>query len=211
MFSNREAAGLLLADRLKSYIDAHAIVLAVPRGGVPVASAVARKLNLPLQLVLTKKIGHPANPEYAIGAADTKDFFINAGTNIPEAYISSEVARVQGRLKELANRCCGDIPQLSLKDRTVMIIDDGIATGRTLMASVHLIRKENPAKIIVAVPVAPIEAINSLREVADQVVSLLVPRNFSGVGQFYEDFSQVSDEEVSRLLHQHQSFNTVKE
>jgi len=212
MFYDRDEAGMMLADKLQSYKNTNAIVLAVPRGGVPVACAVAKSLNLPLQLVLTKKIGHPANPEYAIGATDPNNYFISAGINVPESYVREEVLRVQERLKALHRKCCGDKPALSLKNKIVIVVDDGVATGNTLSASINLIRKEKPSKIVVAVPVAPRAALNVLGETADEVISLLIPREFSGVGQFYENFSQVSDEKVSELLkHSYESGNVNRE
>ncbi len=200
MFYDREEAGMLLAEKLKKSGYTDAVVLAVPRGGVPVGYVVSCALGLPLQLVLTKKIGHPQNPEYAIGAAGVNGFFISTEANVPEEYIHREVLRVQERLREMQRKFTGLEPERSLKDKTVIIVDDGIATGRTLQASVQLIRKSHPKKIVIAVPVAPAEAVHLLCEVADEVITVLVPRAFSGVGQFYEKFPQVSDEEVMELL-----------
>lgn len=200
MFYDREEAGILLAQKLRKFGLTDAVVLAVPRGGVPVGYAVACELGLPLQLVLTKKIGHPMNPEYAIGAADVNGYFISPEVEVPDEYVHREVLKVQERLREMQRSFSGLQPELPLKNKTVIIVDDGIATGRTLQASVQLIRKTQPAKIVIAVPVAPAEAVRTLSAVADDIITVLVPREFSGVGQFYEKFTQVSDEEVMELL-----------
>lgn len=200
MFTNRIEAGMMLADRLKKYKGTDAVILAVPRGGVPVAFAVAKELGLPVQLVLAKKIGHPLNKEYAIGAAGLTDYFVVPHDNVPEAYIRQEVAVIRTRLNEMQQQFMGGKEAIGLKGKQLIVIDDGIATGNTLLATISLLRKMNPSKLVIAVPVASASAVEKLSEVADEVVALLVPDEFYGVGAFYEDFSQVTDDEVKRYL-----------
>jgi predicted phosphoribosyltransferase len=200
MFRDRIEAGLLLASKLKKYQNDAGVILAVPRGGVPVAYAVARELGLPLEVILTKKIGHPMNPEYAIGAASMHDYIVVPHDNVSQDYIDSEVVKIRRKLKEMYMKFMGDKEPEDLKGKTVIVIDDGVATGNTLLGTVDMLRKSNPARIIVAVPVAPASAVSKLNQVVDEVVVVLVPENFYGVGSFYEDFEQVSDEEVIYYL-----------
>jgi len=196
MFQDRIEAGLLLADKLRKYKNDPGVVLAVPRGGVPVAYAVAKELGFPLEVILTKKIGHPMNKEYAIGAASLTDYFIIPHENVTDEYIQQELKRVRLRLKEMYVQFMGDKEPEDLEGKTVIVIDDGIATGNTLMGTVNVLRKSNPGKIVIGVPVASRDAVNKLSKEVDEVVAVLIPDEFYGVGAFYEDFNQVSDEEV---------------
>ncbi|HVM86982.1 MAG TPA: phosphoribosyltransferase family protein [Puia sp.] len=196
MFRNRIDAGLMLADKLKKYKNENGIVLAVPRGGVPVAYAVAKELNLPVEIILTKKIGHPVNKEYAIGAASLNDYFIIPHNDVSELYIQTEVKKIRQRLKEMYKKFMGDKEPENITNKTVIVIDDGIATGNTLLGTVQVLRKNNPGKIVIAAPVASKSAVLKLSKEADEVVVILMPDEFYGVGAFYENFDQVSDEEV---------------
>lgn len=200
MFQDRLQAGLLLASKLKKYKNDPGVVLAVPRGGVPVAYAVAMELGLPMEVVLTKKIGHPNNKEYAIGAASLTDYFIVPEEYVSETYIAEELARVRSRLQEMNQLFMGDQKPISLKGKTVIVIDDGIATGNTMMGTVQVIRKREPDKIVIGAPVASTSAVKMLEKEVDEIVVLSTPANFFGVGQFYENFEQVSDEEVIEYL-----------
>ncbi len=200
MFRDRIEAGLLLAARLKKFQNDPGIVLAVPRGGVPVAYAVARELGFPIEVILTKKIGHPINKEYAIGAASLTDYFIVPHADVTEEYVEQEVQRVRNRLKEMYSRFIGDNEPANLEGKTVIVIDDGIATGNTLMGTVNVLRKSKPGKIVIGVPVASQSAVQKLKKEVDEVIALLIPEKFYGVGAFYEDFEQVSDEEVMSYL-----------
>ena len=197
MFQNRIEAGLLMAEKLKKYKNDAGIVLAVPRGGIPVAYAVAKELGFPIGVILTKKIGHPLNKEYAIGAVSLTDYFTIPHENVSEEYIQREVDRIRTRLKEMYKIFMGDREPENLQGKTVIVIDDGIATGNTLMGTVNLIRKSKPGKIVIAVPIASKSAVNKLSSEVDEIIALLIPEEFSGVGAFYEDFEQVSDEEVN--------------
>ena len=200
IFQNRIEAGLLLAEKLKNYQAGTGLVLAIPRGGVPVAYAVAKELGLPIELILTKKIGHPTNKEYAIGAASLTDYFTIPHENVTEEYIQAEIVRIRTRLKEMYKIFMGDQPPADLQGKTVIIIDDGIATGNTLLGTIQLLRKSKPGKMIIAVPVASRSAVNKLAKEVDEIVVVYVPDQFYGVGAFYEDFEQVTDEEVIYYL-----------
>ena len=200
IFQNRIEAGLLLADKLKNYQSGTGLVLAIPRGGVPVAYAVAKELGLPIELILTKKIGHPTNKEYAIGAASLTDYFTIPHENVTEEYIQAEIVRIRTRLKEMYKIFMGDQQPADLQGKTVIIIDDGIATGNTLLGTIQLLRKSKPGKMIIAVPVASRSAVNKLAKEVDEIVVVYVPDQFYGVGAFYEDFEQVTDEEVIYYL-----------
>ena len=200
MFRDRIEAGLLLAGMLKKYRNDPGIVLAVPRGGVPVAYAVARELGFPIEVILTKKIGHPMNKEYAIGAASLTDYFIVPHDGVTDEYIKQEVLKVRSRLKEMFIRFMGDKEPENLRGKTVIIIDDGIATGNTLLATVNVLRKSKPGKIVIAVPIASKNAVEELSKEVDEIVAVMIPEEFYGVGAFYENFAQVSDEEVEFYL-----------
>jgi predicted phosphoribosyltransferase len=175
-------------------------VLAVPRGGVPIAYVVAKELGFPLDIVLTKKIGHPLNSEYAIGAVSLTDRFIVPHEEVPDEYIERQTAVIREKLKTMYKKYRGEKEPEPVKGKTVIVIDDGIATGNTLMATVKMLRKGEPSKMVVAVPVASSSAVEKLSKEADEIVCLLVPELFYGVGAFYEVFDQVSDEEVIHYL-----------
>jgi putative phosphoribosyl transferase len=200
MFTDRLQAGALLAEKLKKYKGQPGVILAVPRGGVPVAYAVAKELGLPLELVLTKKIGHPMNKEYAIGAASLTDAFVIPHRGVSQIYIDREIKAIRDRLKEMYRKFMGDKEPASLAGKTVIVIDDGVATGNTLLGTINILRKNKPSKIVIAVPVASDSAAQKLSEAADELVVLLIPEEFYGVGAFYENFEQVSDEEVIHYL-----------
>ena len=191
---------MLLAAKLKKYRNDTGVVLAVPRGGVPVAYAVARELGFPIDVVLTKKVGHPMNKEYAIGAASFTDYFIIPHEKVSEQYIEQELKNIRIRLREMYKRFMGDKEPEKLEGKTVIVIDDGIATGNTILGTVHVLRKSNPRKIIIGVPVASDSAVRKLSKEVDEIVTVLIPEEFYGVGAFYEDFEEVSDEEVMFYL-----------
>ncbi len=201
MFKDRLEAGHLLADKLKKYIYSDAIILAVPRGGVPVASVIAKELSLPLELVLTKKIGHPNNKEYAIGAASLTDYFVIPHENIPEKYVEDELKKIRVRLLEMQRLFMGNKPPVNIKGKIVILVDDGVATGNTLLGTVRVLKKNSPKKIIIAVPVASESAIKKLSNEVDEIVTALIPKDFYGVGVFYENFEQLKDEEVLTYLY----------
>ena len=200
MFRDRTEAGLLLAEKLKKFKNDPGVVLAVPRGGVPIAYFVARELGFPIEVILTKKIGHPANKEYAIGAASLNDYFVIPHEYVTNEYIQHELVQIRSKLREMYKKFMGDKEPESLNGRTVIVVDDGIATGNTLLGTIQVLKKSNPGKIIIAVPVASSTAVEKLSKEVDELIAVLVPEEFYGVGAFYEDFRQVSDEEVMFYL-----------
>lgn len=201
MFRDRNHAGLLLAKKLEKYKNKNGIVLAVPRGGVPIGYIVAKELGLPLEIVLSKKIGHPRNPEFAIGSVSLNGAIVdNNVMDVSWEYLHDEANRILKSLKEKFKLYMGDKQASDLKGKTVIIVDDGIATGNTIRATIEGIRKNTPKEIIIAVPVAPASVLTKLSESADEIICLETPECFFGVGGFYEDFSQVSDAEVKQLL-----------
>jgi putative phosphoribosyl transferase len=196
MFQDRIEAGLLLVAKLQKYKDDDAIVLAIPRGGVPVGYTIAKELNLPIEVILTKKIGHPSNQEYAIGAASLTDYFIIPHKEVSAQYVEQEVKKIRTRLKEMYRKFVGDKVPTNLKDKTVIVADDGIATGNTILSTINLLHKSKPKKIILAIPVAAESAIQTLSKEANEIVVLMIPKEFYGVGAFYENFDEVSDDDV---------------
>lgn len=199
MFKNRTVAGKLLLEKLQNYRN-KAIVLAIPRGGVPIAIPIAKELHIPLALVLIKKIGHPNNKEFAIGAASLTDYFVTDTLDVTPAYIKEEVQKIQRRLKEMKDLFHQDFTSMTIKNETIILVDDGMATGNTVLHTVHLLRIYEPKKIVLAVPVASTSAASLLENVVDELIILNIASYFQAVGYFYEDFKEVTDEEVCRLL-----------
>lgn len=200
MFQNRSEAGMLLAAKLRKYQNMPGVLLAVPRGGVPVAYEVAKELNMPLEVILVKKLGHPLNKEYAIGAVSLKDMFVIPHEDVTDFYIQKQVEKIRSRLQEMQKIFMGEKEPENIEGKTIIIIDDGVATGNTLLATIRLLKKQKPAKIVVAVPVISKSAAKKITVEADELIAVLTPETFYGVGQFYDDFTQVSDEEVINYL-----------
>lgn len=205
MFKDRVEAGQKLALRLAGCRGQDAIALAIPRGGVIVAAEVAKELNIPLDLIIPRKIGAPGNPELAIGAvAGEGKVFINEplakSMHLPESYLQEEVRREVEEIGRRRQQYLGKRPSPDLRGKTVIIIDDGLATGYTALAAVRSVQSEKPEKVVLAVPVAPVETIKFLQTEVDELVVLETPAFFYAVGQFYRDFSQVSDREVIDIL-----------
>lgn len=202
MFQDRADAGRALARLLTKYRGRPGVVLAVPRGGVPVGVEVARALGMPLEPLVSKKIGHPLNPEYAIGAVTREDRVIREPDAASKAYVEAETERLRQRIDEQILRFTQGRKPRPLEGIPVIVVDDGIATGSTLLCTLPMLRRKRPSRIVVAVPVAPPDALERLRAVADEVVCLLTEEEFSGVGAFYADFRQVEDSEVAEMLKQ---------
>lgn len=202
MFTDRNEAGEELARNLQSFKGKDVVVVAIPRGGLPLGAIIAKELNAPLDVAITKKLGHPQNPEYAVGALN-KDFYVlNPEAKVSQEYLDQEIERVQKLIKERYDQYYSVVKPHSLKNKWVIIVDDGIATGSTVLATVQLASKENPAGIVVATPVAPPRTIEKIKSspLVNEVVCLETPPYFMGVGQFYEDFFPVSDEDAIGIL-----------
>jgi predicted phosphoribosyltransferase len=205
-FANRREAGKELARKLSKYAGrSDVILLALPRGGVPIAYEVALALKAPLDVFLVRKLGLPGREELAIGAIASSGIQILNEDIIDAVGLDRRMINlvVQQELKELQRReeqYRDDRPAPDLRDRTVILIDDGLATGASMLAAVRGVRAQNPARIIVAVPAGAPQAIELLQPQADEIVYVIAPDPFEGVGKWYEDFSQTTDEEVKFLL-----------
>ena len=211
MFHNREQAALRLIPRLEKFSGKPVVVLSIPRGGVPMGCIIAKHFGWEHGLLLTKKIGHPMNPEYAIGAVGGSMFFIDSKhTDVSQSYIENEVARIRASITERENRFLQGRKQPELRGKTVIVVDDGIATGLTMKLSVQMLREQQPELIVVAVPVAPPSSVKMIQQVADEMVVLHTTEDFSGVGQFFEDFSEVTDQDVIRNLDRMESHQAIK-
>jgi putative phosphoribosyl transferase len=203
---NRAAAGRSLVEPLFKY--AHrpdVIILALPRGGVPVAYEVAKALDVRLDLLLVRKLGVPARPEFAMGAIASGGIqVLNQDAlqahPIDQASFEAVVARETRELSRRERLYRGTRPPLQLKDQVVILIDDGLATGASMMAAVHAVRAQVPSRIVVAVPVAPLETVEALRGEVEEVICPLMPEWMISIGYWYTDFSQTSDEEVIELM-----------
>ncbi len=199
-FRNRFDAAQQLAPLLEKYRNEEGVILAVPRGGVPIGHYLAKYFGFPLELLLTKKLGHPLEPEFAIGAVTLEDSFVDEGFDLPPDFIEKEITQIRKALERRYKSFMGDRQPIDLKGKTVIVVDDGIATGRTIMAAIKLLRKKQPKRLVVAVPVAPPSAASEFEGLADDFICVYTPEDFFGVGGFYEDFEQVEDSEVMALL-----------
>ncbi len=202
LFKNRFDAAEQLAEKLRKYKGQKKVmILAIPRGALQIGNILAKRLKLPLDIVLTKKIGHPYSPEMAIGAVSLEGEIIDPQfRDVSPEYIKNEIKELREKIKERSRRYRGKKPFPALKDKTVILVDDGAAMGHTMSAAIDLVKKENPKKIIVAIPVGSAEAVAMLKRKADQVICLSIPGSFMAIGQFYQQFEQVEDEEAIRLL-----------
>ncbi|CAM3627337.1 phosphoribosyltransferase [Kibdelosporangium persicum] len=200
-FRDREDAGQRLADLLDHYRGhSDVVVLALPRGGVPVARVVADRLEAPMDLLLVRKLGVPGREELAMGAIADGDIVLNQ--DVVRHVEPHEVERVIQREREelrRRNEAYGRTP-LEVEGRTVIVVDDGLATGATMRASVQALAQRKPGKVVVAVPTAPEHTVDEFAEIVDEVVCVMTPKPFGSVGQAYKDFSQTTDGEVRRLL-----------
>lgn len=206
LFRNRSEAGQLLARKLWRYAkDEHVVVLGLPRGGVPVAFEVARTLGAPLDVFVVRKLGVPGHRELAMGAiasggvAVFNDSVVQ-NLHIPQSAIDTAIAEESAELRRRERRYRDNRPFPVIADRVVILVDDGLATGATMKAAVQAIRQLAPQQVIVAVPVSSVEAVQDLAQVADEVVCVQTPDPFWGVGAWYQDFTQTTDEEVCALL-----------
>jgi len=206
VFANRTEAGQALAARLRKYENRDdVIVLGAPRGGVPVAFEVATALRTPLDVFVLRKLGVPGREEFAFGAIASGGVRIVDRNTVEGLGITGlDIERItKAEREELERReraYRGGRPPLDVRGLTVILVDDGIATGSTMRAAIRALRQMNPSRIVIAVPVAPRSTCNRLQFEADELICLEMPEPFYGVGQFYDDFSQVSDEEVMNLL-----------
>jgi putative phosphoribosyl transferase len=201
LLHDRTYAAFLLEDKLRHYKHKNAVVLAIPRGGVPIGYQLSRLLGLPLDIIISKKIPHPLNPEFAVGSVCGEEVILDdTGKTLPQEYLQKQIERLIEEEKTRYQYFRGGHPPIELKGKIAILVDDGIATGDTVLSAIKKIRKQKPAKIVLAVPVASTTANQLLAPVVDEFVCLLLPFRFSAVGEFYENFSEVTDEEVIHYL-----------
>lgn len=205
MFADRQQAGKLLGQRLLEFQATAPVVLALPRGGLPIGRAVAEALGAPLDVVVARKIGAPGNPEFAIGAVTARGHRVLnehalRQVMLPPGYLEHE-AEAQRKVAEAREqRYRGVRAPVDLRGRTAILVDDGIATGMTMRAAIADVRAQRPDQVVVAAPVMPPDTFDDMQRLADHVVALMVPPDFYAVGQFYSDFTQVTDEEAEACL-----------
>ncbi len=211
-FRDRTEAGRLLAETLREYADRKdVVVLALPRGGVPVGYEVAKALNAPLDVFVVRKLGLPGQEELAMGAiasggARVLNRELISALGIPDEVVEQVTQDEQRELERREREYRDGRPPIDVRGRTVILVDDGLATGSSMRVAVLALKQKQPTQIVVAVPVAPRESRAETESVADKVVCVVTPEPFWGVGQWYEDFSQTSDEEVRDLLRRAASF-----
>ena len=207
VFTDRAVAGQMLARRLMSYAHANVLVLGIPRGGVPVAKEVADALGAPLDVIVVRKLGAPGQPELSIGAVVdgdhpraifNQDLIEHLG--VSDEYIEAEITRQLREVNRRETSYRAGRSKIPLAGKTVIVIDDGIATGSSVQAALRGIRRQKPRRLVLATPVASPESIEALRSDADEIVCLEAPEDFFAVGQFYRDFRQVSDDQVKAIL-----------
>lgn len=207
-FKDRRDAGRKLAQKLSAYAgQPHILILALPRGGVPVAYEVALALNVPLDIFIVRKLGLPGRDELAIGAVASGGVrVLNSDIvrmlSIPEEVINFVVKRELQELQRREKLYKRDRPFVEVQDRTVILVDDGLATGASMRAAIAGLRAQHPARIVVAVPAAAPDVCDAFQSEVDEIVCAITPEPFYGVGRWYEDFSQVTDEEVRVLIEQ---------
>lgn len=216
LFKNRADAGQKLAVTLEKFNNSpNTIILALPRGGVVVGFEISQKLNLPLDIVVPRKIGAPGNPEFAIGAITETgegifDEMIIGAYAITESYLQNEIKKEKAEAERRLKLYRGLRPPIDLKNKTVILVDDGLATGLTMRAAIKTVKKLGAAKIVVAIPVTSPEAAELVKREVDELIYLDAPAFFGAVGSFYEEFGQTTDEEVIDLLKNRKSLENKK-
>jgi putative phosphoribosyl transferase len=206
-FADRDEAGRRLADKLLHLKDRQPVVLALPRGGVAVGFEIAQALDAPLDIVLVRKIGVPWQPELALGAVTDgagREIFIDRDLatrlDVPDSYIEEETARQLEEIERRRKSYCEGRPALEVAGRTAIVVDDGIATGATMRVALQAVRRRGPARLVLAVPVAPPDTLAALRKEVDEAVCLETPIELGAIGFYYRDFHQMRDSEVTDLL-----------
>lgn len=199
-FENREEAGRILASEIKKRNIKADYVVALPRGGVPLAKVIAEELDLPIKLCYVKKIGHPTNEEYAIGAVTEDDELIINNEHIAIDYIRKTTERARSRIKEMKTKFGHDYEKDEIINKTVILVDDGIATGICLQLATSIMKKNKAKKIIIASPVCAANSVYIMQQISDLFICLLQPIYFVGIGGYYNNFNQLTDNDVAHIL-----------
>jgi putative phosphoribosyl transferase len=206
MFTDRRDAGVQLAGKLTHYKGREGmLVLALPRGGVVTGLEIARVINAPLDILIVRKMGYPGNEELAIGAiSETGTVVLNeriiSTSGIPTKYIEDEITRQKEEIVRRTRLYRGGKSLEKLEGKTIILVDDGVATGATMKAAIATLKMEKIGRLVVSIPVSPIQTADELRMMADEFIYLNIPEDFKAVGNYYRDFSQVSDDEVVEIL-----------
>lgn len=202
-FTDREDAGRQLAQRLLPYKDTDVVIYALPRGGVVTAVEIARALHAPLDLIVPRKIGHPNNPEYAIGAV-AEDGHLTANpaeiASVDERWLHAEIVTQQAEARRRRETYLAEARPVDVTGKVAIIVDDGIATGLTMKCAINELAHRSPQKIVVAVPIAPSDSLAEISALVDEVICLSVPDSMGAIGSFYDSFPQVEDDEVIELM-----------
>jgi predicted phosphoribosyltransferase len=203
MFRNRVEAGKLLVSAISKYNLSDAIVLAIPRGGVVVAAEISKAFKWPLRLIFIKKVGHPNNPEFSIGAIGQDENTIELDSDYTQNEIVAQLQSARLKMRTQIRTYGHVYSDQKVKNKVVLLVDDGAATGNSILLSIKELRKIPVKRIVVLLPVCPLDTYNKIVQHADDVVCLEVPFNFNAVGQFYEDFEQVEDDAIVEILKKH--------
>lgn len=200
IFKDRNEAAQLLASALEDYRGQDGIVVAIPRGGLPLGLVIATHLKFPLEVVMVKKIGHPSNKEFAMGSASLQSQVVGHFKEVSQAYLDDETSRLRQILTQRDQMYHRNHAPLSFKSKTVIVTDDGVATGRTLLAAIEEINEHKPKKIIVAVPVAHPSALIKIKPKIDELICLNAPWDLTSVSKYYHNFREISDSEAVGIL-----------
>lgn len=210
-FKNRIEAGQKLAEKLSKYKNKEAVIYALPRGGVVLGAEISRKLHLPLDLIIIRKIGHPQNPEYAVCAISESGHILcneEEAKNVPQNLLENKILEEKQEIQRRHQTYLDGRKSISAAGKIAIIVDDGIATGMTVMAAVHEVLHQGAKKIVVAVPIAPKDVVDQLKLQVNEVIVIDAPSDFLGsVGSYYDDFPQVTDEEVIHLMQKYRPKN----
>ncbi len=216
VFQNRKEAGRKLADKLAKYTDEKdIIVLALPRGGVAIGIEIAKKIGASLDVIITRKIHFPREPEIAIGAiAENGKVALNdqivKSYNIPQSYLDEEICIQKAEIERRLIAYRGGKKLAFIKDKIIILVDDGVATGFTIIAAINALKEEGIKKLIVAVPVSPQDTFLKLKSLVDEIICLEIPEDFLAIGNYYSKFKQLTDEEVKQLIQNEKKNRTNK-
>ena len=210
MFKDRTEAGQLLVNAISNYNLSDAIVIAIPRGGVIVAAEISKALRLPLKLIFIKKVGHPDNPEFAIGAIGKGGREVALDSDYSENDIVQQIQSARLKIRKQIYEYGHSYEECDMKNKLVLLVDDGAATGNSIILAIQELRNFPINKIIVLLPVCPLDTYKKIAKLVEDIICLEIPSNFNAVGQFYENFDQVDDNTIKSLLTENKPFDNKK-